>query len=118
VAPKGHKLSAESKAKITGRPISSDSPFAVHYWLKTRHPKVGRCEKCGREGRTDYAYLYHPEPHTRDRDDYRELCRRCHFKMDEDIYKRGASLNASLSTKQRSEAVRRGAQARWGRSPV
>jgi len=116
VARKGEHLSAETRAKITGRPISSSEPGTVHQWLTAHHRKWNICEECGLMGRTDWAYLHHPQSHTRNRDDYRELCRRCHFKMDEAVYQRGAYLNTSLSTEQRREAGRRGAKARWDRS--
>lgn len=55
---------------------------AIHYWIRKYHPKAGRCEECGAEGKTEYAFRFHPEPHTRNRDDYRELCRPCHAVFD------------------------------------
>lgn len=54
----------------------------THTALRRAHPKRGRCEQCGREGRTDYAFLRHPEPYTRERADYVELCRSCHTAYD------------------------------------
>lgn len=66
----------------------------IHDWLIVRHPKTGTCEHCGktpephtdRLGRvhagTHYAFLRHPEPHTRNRADYVELCVACHKRMD------------------------------------
>ncbi len=86
MAPKGMKLSAESRAKIPGRPISSKAPAAIHLWLRKHHPKTGRCDECGRKSKTDLAFLHHPRPHTRNREDYLELCRKCHRKMDDPIY--------------------------------
>ena len=61
----------------------SDSFHAIHKWLRRHFPKAGVCEECGAEGPTDYAFKKHPEPHTRDRDDYRELCRHCHMVFDQ-----------------------------------
>lgn len=58
------------------------SPRRIHAWLREHYPKTGRCEECGRECRTDFAFKRHPEPHTRDRSDYRELCQKCHRSMD------------------------------------
>ena len=55
---------------------------AVHAWLRNHYPKSGRCDKCGAEGRTEFAYLHHPLPPSRDRNDYRELCRKCHVAQD------------------------------------
>ena len=60
-----------------------------HSWLRKHWPKTGVCQCCGRDvgtarkgGGTHYAFLRHPEPHTRDRADYLELCPRCHQRMD------------------------------------
>ncbi len=55
---------------------------AIHTWLRKYHPKTGICEECGAEGKTDYAFTKHPKRHTRDRADYRELCRPCHTSFD------------------------------------
>jgi len=54
--------------------------YAVHAHMRAHHPKAGRCEKCGREARTDYATLV--QPPTRRREDYLELCRSCHKRFD------------------------------------
>jgi len=59
------------------------SYYGIHVWLCKKHPKSGVCEECGSsENRTEWAFLHHPEPHTRDINDYRELCRRCHSNFD------------------------------------
>jgi hypothetical protein len=55
---------------------------AMHMWARHHFEKNGSCEECGREGRTDWAFQLWPEPLTRERDDYRELCRRCHQAYD------------------------------------
>lgn len=50
---------------------------AIHKWLNKHWPLTGTCEECGAtDCRTEYAN----DDHTwqRDRDDYRELCSRCH----------------------------------------
>lgn len=54
----------------------------VHTWLRKNFPKAGVCDLCGRVGRTDHAFLNHPQAHTRNRNDYRELCRSCHVRFD------------------------------------
>lgn len=54
----------------------------LHDWLSLHYPRKGRCESCGATGRTEHAFLRHPEKHTRNRDDYRELCVPCHRRMD------------------------------------
>jgi hypothetical protein len=55
---------------------------AIHKWLSRHCEKEGVCEECGREGRTEWAFLRWPKPVTRLREDYRELCRRCHQDFD------------------------------------
>jgi len=55
---------------------------AVHAWLTRNYEKKNVCEECGKEGRTDWAFQRWPESLTRNRDDYRELCRRCHQAFD------------------------------------
>jgi hypothetical protein len=57
-------------------------------WLLRNCPKTGVCEECGAEGKTDYAFKRHPEPHTRNRDDYAELCKSCHWRFDEPVIRR------------------------------
>ena len=79
--PKAHheKLTAAAQH----RPLKDDAPPpAIHKWLNRHHPKSGRCEHCGAEGKTDYAFTRHPEPYTRRRSDYLELCRGCHTVFD------------------------------------
>lgn len=54
---------------------------ALHTYLNRWHPKRGACEACGKTGRTEYA-LIHGHEHSRDRADYRELCKACHNAYD------------------------------------
>ena len=54
----------------------------IHTWLRRNWTKADNCEECGKHGKTDWAFLRHPEPHTRERADYRELCRSCHVVFD------------------------------------
>lgn len=62
--------------------------YSLHTWLLKWCPKVGVCEECGanvgtrRPKGTHWAFLRHPEPHTRNPDDYRELCPACHAAFD------------------------------------
>lgn len=59
------------------------SESAIHKWLNAHYPKTGICEECGDFGRrTHYAFKRHPEPYTRSRNDYRELCSSCHRRFD------------------------------------
>jgi hypothetical protein len=54
----------------------------LHRYLARHFPKAGICEECGRGASTDYA-LIHGRSYTRERCDYRELCRLCHNRYDE-----------------------------------
>lgn len=54
---------------------------ALHAWLIKNFPKTGICDECGAEARTDYS-LIHDRDYSRNRDDYRELCRPCHNAYD------------------------------------
>jgi hypothetical protein len=59
---------------------------AIHIWLNRNHPRTGVCDKCFARGKTDYAKI--GEAYTRNRDDYRELCRRCHMAFDSELRSR------------------------------
>lgn len=55
---------------------------AIHEWLRRNFTKTGSCEQCNATGKTHWAFLRHPEQHTRERAHYRELCSSCHQRMD------------------------------------
>jgi hypothetical protein len=55
----------------------------IHAWLCKNFPKSRLCEECAAGGPTDYA-LIHGRDYSRDREDYRELCRPCHIVYDHD----------------------------------
>ena len=55
---------------------------AIHTYLRKHFPKSGVCEECGKAGETDYA-LIKGRSYSRNREDYRELCRQCHVNYDE-----------------------------------
>src|SRR5690348_11380976 len=58
---------------------------AIHMWLQDKHPKTGTCENCGATGQTQYAFDHRIGSHTRNREDYRELCPSCHLAYDVEI---------------------------------
>jgi hypothetical protein len=67
------------------------SYYGIHVWLNKKHPKSGVCSECGeKKSRTEWAFLHHPAKHTRDIADYREMCRRCHRRLDDALMPRGA----------------------------
>jgi hypothetical protein len=56
---------------------------AIHTYLRRHFPKTGICDECGEAAaRTEYA-LIKGRTYSRDREDYRELCKRCHNAYDE-----------------------------------
>ncbi len=64
------------------RPATSERSGEIHAWINRRFEKTGLCEDCGKAGKTDWSFQKHPNPYTRNRLDYRELCRSCHTKYD------------------------------------
>lgn len=54
----------------------------AHRRLEKAKPKTGRCEQCGSEGYTEYAYKGSALEYSADPDDYRELCSSCHHRWD------------------------------------
>jgi hypothetical protein len=54
---------------------------AVHTYMQKHFPKTGVCEGCGGSAKTDYA-LIAGRTYSRERVDYRELCRPCHLEYD------------------------------------
>jgi hypothetical protein len=55
----------------------------LHSWLRRNFPKTGVCEDCGAVATSrahDYASIDHT--YTRNREDWLELCRACHKKLD------------------------------------
>lgn len=78
-----NNLSERRRGRLNPNWKGDPSLKATHSFLRRNFPKTGICEGCGSEAlRTDYAFLHHPAPYTRDRSDYRELCRPCHAKLD------------------------------------
>ena len=55
---------------------------AIHTYVNKHFPKSGICEECKEVKRTDYA-LIKDHSYSRNREDYRELCKRCHNAYDE-----------------------------------
>lgn len=75
----GEKHSGESNPAFKGEAAGIS---AIHTWLRRRYPLTGTCSQCGRDGRTERAFLRWPEPYTRNPDDYAEMCRPCHTRFD------------------------------------
>lgn len=97
---RGHKPSPQARLnQLAATPRGEKQPnwkgdeagyAPKHAWLIRNHPKTGVCEECGKEGVTQYAFKRHPEKHTRNREDYRELCPKCHRTFDAEFLPRGS----------------------------
>ena len=90
-AHKGKKFSPGHKENMRESKIGDRNPnwlgddvgyAALHDWLIENFPKARICEECESEGGTDYAFDHRLGKHTRNREDYRELCRSCHTTWD------------------------------------
>ncbi len=53
---------------------------ALHEWVRKRKPKPAFCEVCGKQPPFDLASI--DDKYTRNLDDWRWLCRKCHMKID------------------------------------
>ncbi len=64
--------------------LKADAGYtAIHTYLRKYFPKSGYCDECGDDTRkTEYA-LIKGRSYTRNREDYRELCKLCHNRYDE-----------------------------------
>ena len=97
---KGNSKSPETTARMSaawkGRPRpwlagpkpgawkEDTTPSGLHSYLKRHFRKTGICQRCGKIGKTDVAFLRHPSSYTRTLSDYQEMCRSCHVKFDYD----------------------------------
>jgi len=76
---RGHHIRAQHPVWWKG----DDAGYrALHTYLQKHSPKTGVCEECGAAGTTDYA-LIKGRVYSRERSDYRELCRGCHMIYDQ-----------------------------------
>lgn len=77
------KRTAARHREVRGESVREFSAAykAIHLYLVAHFPKAGICEECGETTKTQYA-LIHGRPYSRDLQDYRELCSRCHGQYD------------------------------------
>lgn len=93
--------------------MSSTEYAAVHAYLVSHFPKTCLCEECGERAKTQHA-LIRGRQYSRNREDYRELCPRCHARYDQ-----GGELNsqAKLTWSQVREIRSRYRPSRGGGGP-
>jgi hypothetical protein len=53
----------------------------IHLWLNKMYEKIGICELCKQKNNTDFALIPGKE-YKRKRENYFEICRSCHSKID------------------------------------
>ena len=53
---------------------------ALHVWVARNYGKPATCEECGKSKKLVWANL--SGEYRRDRDDWKRLCRKCHYKFD------------------------------------
>jgi hypothetical protein len=93
--------SAEHREKLSGQnhhSWSGDEPGhgTAHTWLLGHATKTGKCQKCGHAGSTEWSFLHHGRPYTRNLVDYLELCVKCHRRRDTSRRQRGQILLAFI----------------------
>lgn len=78
----GHNMAGEQNPIWRGDKAGTHS---IHIWLNKHHPRTGICKIhnafVGLE-KTCYAFLHHPNHHSRNISDYIESCWSCHRKFD------------------------------------
>lgn len=74
----------------------------IHSYLANNYQKSGVCEECQRRKRTEWALIEGRE-YSRNRDDYRELCRKCHA-----IYDTGIKARVDRDQKRPLRGTKRG----------
>ncbi len=54
----------------------------VHQWMLRHYKKIGVCESCKKETKTQWSHKTHKYFEERDRVNWQELCPKCHNKYD------------------------------------
>lgn len=55
---------------------------ALHVWLKKNKTKTGSCSLCGAQRYTEWANVNPERKRSRNLDDYIEVCKPCHMRID------------------------------------
>ena len=82
---------------MANRLRSNESEYtALHAWLNKEYPRSGKCERCGQtEKPTEYANI--SGQYDWDREDFEELCHRCHMVSDGRIGPKSEELKHKIS---------------------
>lgn len=110
--PKGIYDSPNRRVPHPNKRSANPGHSAIHNFLARHYTKSGRCDHCGREGKTHWAAKDHSN-YTRNIEDYMELCPKCHVEYDHrpPPSRRGATLSpehlAAICEGRRRGAARR-----------
>jgi hypothetical protein len=99
---RGHNIKATRPSWWKGDDVGYR---AVHTYLQKHFPKTGVCDECGETRKTDYA-LIKGRQYSRERADYRELCKRCHNEYDNIDPGRIRNERAALKRQEAGDAPR------------
>lgn len=69
----------------------------VHDFIRRTYGKASKCTECGDKNATGYEWSNISGEYKRDRDDWRELCIRCHRIIDQNAKKSWETRKASVS---------------------
>jgi hypothetical protein len=67
----------------------------VHLWMNNTYTKTGICEQCGMSATTQWSNK--SGEYRQERDDWQELCVKCHRQYDKQPHMRGASHKAGFT---------------------
>lgn len=81
---RGHSMRGSNHYGWRGNDVSYE---AIHAYLRNHFPKSGVCVECGERKPTEYA-LIKGRSYTKDRNDYQEMCKRCHNVYDDVGYRK------------------------------
>lgn len=101
---KGSKLTEEQKIKLRMYECYSTKPCAIHEYVRARKPRPDLCEFCNKVPPEELANIRNHN-YTRNPDDYRWICRKCHDKLDGRGFKIGNKIN--LGRKRTEETKRK-----------
>ena len=74
-----NKLRNENSPNWKGDKVSIKG---LHAWIKRHYGKADRCEKCGIKGKRYYDWANLDHKYSRERKDWKMMCRSCHMKYD------------------------------------
>lgn len=52
---------------------------AIHHWVRDNYGKASSCEHCRVEGKAVYHWSNKSGGYLKDRDDWQQLCPKCHY---------------------------------------